>query len=124
VPFEEEFLHLVIGGSTILAKPSRSEASGQYQRAALAYGTIPVVRSTGGLDEGLIDIAEPKGNAILFKKADAKDVEKALVRAVEAAAKHDEWAGIVAHAMTTHVGWSLSAKPYDELYRTLMKDKE
>jgi starch synthase len=124
IPFEEELLHHVIGGSTILAKPSRSEASGQYQRAAMAYGTIPVVRITGGLDEGLVDIDSPKGNAVLFKKADAKDVEKALVRALDAAGKHDEWSGIVANAMTTHVGWSLSAKPYDELYRTLMKDKE
>jgi starch synthase len=124
-PADEEFLHHVIAGSTLLLKPSKSEASGQYQRVALAYGTIPVVRVTGGIAEGLVDVDDKGGgNAFLFKKYDAADLSKALKRALAAHATHEQWSGIVANAMATPVGWALSAKPYDELYRNLMKDKE
>lgn len=121
---DEEYLHCVMAGASILMKPSRNEASGQFQRVALVYGTLPVVRVTGGLAEGLIDIADPNGNAVLFKKADTADFVKALQRAVTAHATQETWGTYVANAMSTNVGWALSAQPYDELYRTLMKDKE
>ena len=106
-PADEEFLHHVIAGSTLLLKPSKSEASGQYQRVALAYGTIPVVRTTGGIAEGLVDADDKDGgNAFLFKKFDAADLTKALNRALAAHAAHERWSGIVANAMATPVGWA------------------
>jgi starch synthase len=124
-PCDEEFLHHVMAGSTLLLKPSKTEASGQYQRVAMVYGTIPVVRVTGGIAEGLVDADDKDGgNAFLFKKCDAADLAKALQRALAAHAEHDRWQTIVQKAMSTPVGWALSAQPYDELYRTLMKDKE
>lgn len=122
--FDEEFLHHTVAGSTLLVKPSRSEAAGQYQRACLPYGTIPVVRLTGGVAEGLIDIADPKGNAVLFKQATAADLEKALTRALDTVSQHERWAAIVGNAMSTNVSWLLSAKPYDTIYRNLLKEKE
>lgn len=123
--FDEETLHHVIAGSTLLLKPSKSEASGQYQRVAMVYGTIPVVHVTGGVAEGLVDADDKNGgNAFLYKKADAKDLLKAVQRALAAHAQQERWNSIVSTAMTTPVGWTLSAQPYDELYRNLMKDKE
>lgn len=122
--FDEEFLHHAVAGSALLVKPSRSEAAGQYQRACLPYGTIPVVRTTGGVAAGLTDIANPDGNAVLFAKATAADLEKALMRAFEAMKKHDFWQTIVRNAMATNVRWNVSAAPYDALFRNLMKEKE
>ena len=124
VGVDEEFVHNAIAGSTILLKPSRNEAAGQYQRCAVRYGTIPVARITGGIAEQLEDVNEKAktGNAFLFKKADAKDLSKAVERAVKLYAEHEAWEAIVTNAMSTDVSWSLSAKPYDELYRNLVKD--
>ncbi|MBU3741880.1 MAG: glycogen synthase [Candidatus Kapabacteria bacterium] len=124
-PADEEFLHHVLAGSTMLLKPSKSEASGQYQRVAMVYGTIPVVRVTGGIAEGLVDADDKSGgNAFLFKKYDAAELLKTIKRALAAHASQERWGSIVTRAMTTPVGWALSAQPYDELYRNLMKDKE
>jgi starch synthase len=123
VPLDDEGIHHVIAGSTLLLKPSRSEASGQFQRTCLLYGTIPVVRVTGGNAEGLVD-ADTKGggNAYLFTKADTADLLKAVGRAVKAHADTETWSAIVATAMNTNVAWTLSAKPYDELYRAICKE--
>lgn len=122
--FDEDFLHHTIAGSTTLVKPSRCEAAGQYQRACLPYGTVPVVRATGGLADGLTDIAVTNGNAIIFKQATVADLKKALDRALDAVGQHERWATIVANAMATNVSWLLSAKPYDAIYRNLLKEKE
>lgn len=121
---DEEFVHNAIAGSTMLLKPSRSEASGQFQRCALAYGTIPVVRATGGLTEGLTDVNEKdgSGNAFIFKKADTADLVKAVKRAIALHGQHEAWDGIVGNAMSTDVSWKHSAKPYDELYRSVVKE--
>jgi starch synthase len=121
---DEEFAHNAIGGSTLLLKPSHTEASGQYQRCALLYGTIPVVRVTGGVAEGLVDFNAKTGtgNAFVFKKADSADFVAAVKRAVSAHSEHETWERVVGNAMKTNVSWSLSAKPYDEFYRNLVKD--
>lgn len=121
---DEEFVHNAIAGSTLLLKPSHTEASGQYQRCALVYGTIPVVRITGGIAEGLQEVngKTGTGNAFLFKNADAKSLVEAVNRAVSCYEKQDVWDSVVTNAMNTDVSWKLSAKPYDEFYRNLVKD--
>lgn len=120
---DEEYLHHVISGSSVLVKPSRSESSGQFQRIAMAYGTIPVVRLTGGIAEGLVDAdASEKGNAYLMKKADATDIVKTMSRAIARHQSQESWDTIVANAMSAPVGWVASAKAYDEFYRNLVKE--
>lgn len=123
-PMEEEFVHQLMAGSTVLLKPARSCPSGQFQRVALVYGTIPIGHITGGLAEVLLDVDGKTGNAFLFKKAETADFLKAVARAQLAHAEQETWNAIVSNAMSTNVSWSASALPYDELYRTLMKDKE
>lgn len=120
---DEEYLHHVISGSTVLVKPSRNESSGQFQRIAMAYGTIPVITSVGGIAEGLTDAdASDKGNAFMMKKGDAADITKTIKRALARHASQESWDTIVANAMTSPVGWAASAKAYDEFYRTLVKE--
>jgi len=120
---DEEYLHHLMAGSAVLVKPSRSESCGQFQRIAMAYGTIPVVKAVGGIAEGLIDAADTaKGNAFLMKKADTADITKTLKRAAEAHASQESWDTIVGNAMTSPVGWAASARAYDVFYRTLVKE--
>ncbi len=121
---DEEFVHNAIAGSTLLLKPAQSESSGQFQRCALIYGTIPVVHATGGIAEGMTDVGTKgaQGNAFLYKKGDAKELVNALKRAKASYSDTEAWAAIVTAAMNTYVGWGLSAKPYDEFYRNLVKD--
>ncbi|MDZ4746422.1 MAG: glycogen/starch synthase [bacterium] len=122
--FDEEYLHALMAGSTLLLKPSRQEVSGQFQRIALVYGTIPVIHGVGGLTEGLTDVDEEKqiGNAFILKKGDATDLVKTVKRALKIREQQAVWNSVVQRAMTTNVGWGLSAIPYDELYRNLMKE--
>jgi starch synthase len=124
MPMEEEFLHLAIAGSTMLLKPSRHENSGQFQRIALAYGTVPVMTSVGGIAEGLTDVSADgsKGVAFMMKKSDAAEITRAVTRALALHASDTAWDALVQRAMQTPVGWSASAKLYDEFYRSLVKD--
>jgi starch synthase len=124
IGFDEEYLHQLMAGATILVKPSRHEVSGQFQRIALAYGTIPVVRPVGGIADGLTDAETAKtgGNAFFLKKSDAADIVKTLKRVMERHAAHEDWQAIVGNAMSTPVGWTASAKEYDEFYRNLVKE--
>ncbi len=124
IPMDEEFLHLAMAGSTVLLKPSRHENSGQFQRIALAYGTVPMLTDVGGIAEGLTDISADgaTGTAFLLKKADAADISKGVKRALALHASAETWDSIILRAMKTPVGWSASSKGYDEFYRSLVKD--
>jgi len=120
---DEEFLHHVMAGSTMLVRPSRHESCGQFQRIAMAYGSIPATTAVGGIAEGLVDAdASEKGNAFIMKKGDAADITKTIKRALARHASQESWDTIVANAMTSPVGWAASAKAYDEFYRTLVKE--
>ncbi|HRK05106.1 MAG TPA: glycogen/starch synthase [Chlorobiota bacterium] len=120
---DEEMLHKIMAGSTVLLKPARSCSHAQYVRVALAYGTIPVVRQTGGLSEGLTQAdAQGTGNAFIMKKADAADIVSTLKSVKALQSIHATWDQLVTNAMTSNVSWTLSSKPYDELYRNLLKE--
>ena len=124
VGYDEEYLHQLIAGATILMKPSRHEVSGQFQRIAMAYGTVPVVRNVGGIAEGLVDVDDAKGagNAYIMKKTEAAEIVKTVKRVQKSHTSHEAWSKIVAKAMSTQVGWSASAIEYDEFYRSLVKE--
>ncbi|MCX6140490.1 MAG: glycogen/starch synthase [Candidatus Kapabacteria bacterium] len=124
VGYDEEYLHHLMAGATILVKPSRHEISGQFQRIALAYGTIPVIRNVGGIAEEMTDVDEVKGsgNSFIIKKTDAADIVKTVKRAQKVHASHEAWSRIVGNAMSTPVSWVPSAQGYDEFYRNLVKE--
>lgn len=126
VGMDEEFVHNTIAGSAAIMKCPKSEASGQFQRCALRYGTIPILRTTGGIHEGMTDIKEAtnEGNAFLFKKADAKELVKAVERAYAAFQNQALWSKLMVNGMNSNVAWALSAKPYDEYYRNIVKESK
>ncbi|NQW28975.1 MAG: glycogen synthase [Ignavibacteria bacterium] len=126
VGMDEEFVHNTLAGSAAIIKAPKSEASGQFQRCALRYGTIPILRVTGGISEGMTDVIEAttEGNAFLFKKADAKEVAKTVERAFALFNDAPKWQKIMINAMGTNVAWTNSAKPYDEYYRNIVKESK
>ena len=101
--------------------PSQSEPCGLAQMVACRYGTIPVVRETGGLKDSIHDAGDGEGNGFTFQTYNADDMLHALRRAV--AAYHSaDWSGIIDRAMDSDFSWGRSANDYLRLYRAMLKE--
>jgi starch synthase len=89
---------------------------------SLVYGTVPIVRETGGLADTVIKF-NPKaedGNGFVFKKYDAKEMLKELKRAIKLFDDKKTWQKIMKSGMKSDFSWDLSAKRYIELYKTIL----
>ena len=99
--------------------PSQSEPCGLAQMIALRYGTIPIVRETGGLRDSIHDAGDKNGNGFTFKSYNAHDMLDAVVRA---RAYHDDkmkWGRLVNTALKQKLSWTKSAKDYIALYNDI-----
>lgn len=123
IGFSEELAHFIEAGSDIFLMPSKFEPCGLNQMYSIRYGTIPIVRATGGLADTITEYKAGKGNGFLFSKYDAKELVKALKRALKLYTKRDEWNMLIRSAMAYDYSWGVSAKKYIELYRSLIKNK-
>ena len=118
VGFDAALAQRIYAGADMLWMPSRFEPGGLAQLIALRYGTIPVVRATGGLADTISDY-EPvaqTGNGFRFRPYDAWQFFAAVVRAAETFRHPSVWAWLVQHAMKEDVSWSRSAQKYVQLY--------
>jgi starch synthase len=106
----------------MLWMPSRFEPGGLAQLIALRYGTIPVVRATGGLADTIRDYdpVAHTGNGFRFGPYDAWQFFAAVVRAAENFRHPEVWRWLVQHAMREDVSWSRSALKYVQLYAAAM----
>ena len=101
--------------------PSKYEPCGLNQMYSLRYGTIPVVRETGGLADTIDEYKNSKGNGFLFDKYDKAAFMNAIRRALKLYKNREEWVKLVRQAMTCDFSWEVSAKKYVELYKSLLK---
>jgi starch synthase len=118
IGFDAALAQRTYAGADMLWMPSRFEPCGLAQLIALRYGTIPVVRETGGLADTIRDY-EPvsaTGNGFTFDTYDAWQFFAAVVRAAETFRHPTLWAWLVKRAMTEDVSWSRSAHRYVQLY--------
>lgn len=106
----------IYAGADIFLMPSQSEPCGLAQMVALRYGTIPVVRETGGLRDSIIDCGDKGGNGFTFKTYNAHDMLDALARARAYYDKKLQWGKLVSHAMREDFSWKRSAQLYIGLY--------
>ena len=83
------------------------------------YGTIPIVRETGGLRDSIQDAGDKGGNGFTFKTYNAHDMLDACRRAKEYYDKKAQWGKLVTHAMKSDFSWDTSAELYLGLYREL-----
>ncbi|MCB2101961.1 MAG: glycogen synthase GlgA [Rhodobacterales bacterium] len=121
IGYDEELAHRVLAGCDILAVPSRFEPCGLTQIYALRYGTLPVVRRTGGLADTVVDISEePKrGTGFLFEQPTAEMLLATLRRAMDLYLREKDWQAAIRRAMNQDFGWDRAAVRYLDLYDTL-----
>lgn len=127
--FKDELAHRIEAGADIFLMPSRYEPCGLNQLYSLKYGTIPVVRATGGLADTITDatpenVQDGIANGFTFVEYHAVDLENALSRAIATYQTRPEvWRELVHTAMRQDWSWANSARRYDELYKAIVEKR-
>jgi starch synthase len=118
IGFDEKLAHLIEAGSDLFLMPSRFEPCGLNQMYSLRYGTLPIVRATGGLDDTVVDAdAEPtRGTGFKFRQYTAEALVDALERALAAYKNTRRWKTIQRRAMAEDHSWDVSAREYVKVY--------
>jgi len=122
IAFDERIAHTIYAGSDIFLIPSRYEPCGLTQMYAMKYGTVPVVRATGGLDDSVeeFDPAAGTGNGFKFAEAAPGPLLEATARAIRAFGRPRDWSALVRNAMAADFSWERSAATYLALYEMLV----
>ncbi len=118
--FIPDMARKIYAGSDMFLMPSKSEPCGLSQMVALRYGSIPIVRETGGLKDTITDSGDGKGNGFTFKSYDAYDMLDAIRRALASYADGAYWKKLVERALKCDNSWGKSAREYIKLYESLM----
>jgi starch synthase len=118
VGFSEELAHLIEGGSDIFLMPSRFEPCGLNQMYSLRYGTVPVVRATGGLDDTVqhVDPATGLGTGFKFGAYTADGLVGVVREALGWYERPEAWRRIQEAGMALDYSWEASARQYVSVY--------
>jgi starch synthase len=119
--FNNELAHLIEAGSDMFLMPSRYEPCGLNQIYSLRYGTVPIVRATGGLADTIDDVEGSNGTGFTFKNYKASELLKTVQRARHAFADQAAWKKLMKAGMAKDFSWEVSARKYLHLYRSLVK---
>src|SRR3972149_6677506 len=136
ITFDNKIAHKIEAGSDMFLMPSKYEPCGLNQIYSLKYGTIPIVRATGGLDDTIQDYKnppsppftkggmggfsdEPTGNGFKFNEYSSKALTAKIKDAMQIFADKKEWKKLVQKGMQQDFSWERSAKRYVELYGKL-----
>jgi starch synthase len=119
---DERMAHLIEGGADLFLMPSHYEPCGLNQMYSLRYGTVPVVRETGGLADTVeeFDIATREGTGFLFGPYEAEAMVGALKRALAIQKQPELWRALQRNGMARDFSWRASADGYDQLYADAM----
>jgi starch synthase len=118
IGYNEKLSHQMYAGADFLLMPSRVEPCGLNQMYAMRYGTIPIVRNTGGLRDTVKDFGEPNGYGICFNQASVGDISYSVFRAVELYKDAKRLNEIVEQIMQIDNSWESSAGIYIKLYNS------
>jgi len=122
IGYDEAFAHAIEAGADVFAVPSRFEPCGLTQMYALRYGTVPVVRRTGGLADSVADVAEtPEGTGFVFDGDGAGDLLAALSRARGLFDRPAAWREVQVRGMEKDFSWRAAAVRYREIYEMVLK---
>jgi len=125
ITFNNQLAHEIEAGADMFLMPSRYEPCGLNQLYSLKYGTVPIVRKTGGLADSIIDsraetIAKGMGTGFVFEKYEPGALLDAIERAVDLYARDKKaWKKIQSNGMAKDYSWEASAKKYAVLYRKM-----
>lgn len=118
--FMPELSRRIYAGADMFLMPSQSEPCGLAQMISMRYGTIPIIRETGGLRDTVRDNGGENGNGFTFKTYNANDMLDAVRRAKHDFDNKDVWTDLVKRAMSCDHSWLTSADTYIRLYQELM----
>jgi starch synthase len=118
IGFDERLAHLIEAGADMFLMPSRFEPCGLNQLYSLRYGTVPIVRATGGLNDTVVDADElpGKGTGFKFRDYTPQALVEAVVRAGRAFQDTGRWRDIQQRGMRQDHSWDVSAAEYVKLY--------
>jgi len=124
IGYDESLAHLIEAGVDIFLMPSRFEPCGLNQMYSQRYGTIPIVRKTGGLADTVVDtlpetLANHIASGIIFNEASSSSLLEAIKRALILYSIPDAWKKIQTNAMKKDFSWQRSAEQYLALYENL-----
>ncbi len=121
--FNPQLAHRIYAGADIFLMPSQSEPCGLAQMVALRYGTIPIVRETGGLNDTINDSGDGKGNGFTFKNYNAHEMKETVWRAFAGYSDKKGWAILKKRAMECDNDWGVSANAYIRLYKEILSNQ-
>jgi starch synthase len=116
IGFDERLAHQIEAGADMFLMPSQFEPCGLNQMYSLRYGTPPIVRATGGLQDTVTDAAQPGGDGFKFTAYTASDLLAAVRRALDLFRKPKEWKKIQQNGMKHDFSWDASAREYVKVY--------
>jgi starch synthase len=122
IGFDEKLARNIEAGADLFLMPSRYEPCGLSQLYSMRYGTVPIVRKTGGLADTVVPYtprtaAEGRATGFAFSDATPDALLTSILLALRVYANPSEWASLVQAGMATDVSWEKSAKEYEALYR-------
>ncbi|WP_114192997.1 glycogen synthase GlgA [Edaphovirga cremea] len=125
IGYHEAFSHRIIGGADVIMVPSRFEPCGLTQLYGLKYGTLPLVRRTGGLADTVVDcalenLADGTASGFVFEDSTASALGNAIRRAMVLWSRPKHWRHVQRHAMSVDFGWQRAAEAYLSLYQRLL----
>lgn len=123
IGFLPELSRKIYAGADFFLMPSQNEPCGLAQMVAMRYGTIPIVRETGGLGDSVRDAGGKDGNGFTFKTFDAMDMLDAVKRGTELYASKRKWNALVKRAMACDYSWGVSAGTYTDMYKKLLSEE-
>ncbi|MFM8588214.1 MAG: glycogen synthase [Bacteroidota bacterium] len=118
IGYNEKLSHLMYAGADFLLMPSRVEPCGLNQLYAMKYGTVPVVRATGGLKDTVRDVGENGGYGITFLNTSVGNITHAIFRATELYHQKETFSTIRKKIMALDFSWTRSANDYVNLYQS------
>jgi starch synthase len=120
--YHEGLAHLIEAGSDMFVMPSLYEPCGLNQMYSLKYGTVPIVRRTGGLADSvqMWDPDSGQGTGVVFNDFDGPAMRWALEAALDLYADRDSWTRIMRNGMAKDFSWKSQGREYERLYEQLL----
>jgi len=129
IGFDEGLAHRIEAGADMLVMPSRYEPCGLSQLYSLRYGTVPIVRRTGGLADTVVPFQPSTAQAKIatgfhFVDASTEALLAAIVLSLQVYREQDTWRSLMEAGMRTDVSWRQAAKQYVQVYGSVVKGDE
>ena len=121
ITYNKDLSRKVYAGADMFLMPSKAEPCGLSQMIACRYGTVPIVRETGGLRDSIVDCSYGEGNGFTFADYNPDDMANAIYRAIDLYYNNPEgWDKLRKYISTIDFSWAKSADNYDEMYSWLL----